>query len=79
MVVSGPPVGIAGIGGYRFAVRELEEMVAGIPGGARIAAVPDALSGQRLSGFAANPAAARAALVLRGANPLVVGAFADIP
>jgi hypothetical protein len=79
MVVSGPPVGIAGVGGYRFAVRELEEMVAGIPGDARIAAVPDALSGQRLSGFAANPAAARAALVLRGANPLVIGAFADIP
>jgi hypothetical protein len=53
--------------------------VARIEGSARNGALPDALLGQRLSGAAADPAAARAALSGRGANPLVVGAFADTP
>jgi non-ribosomal peptide synthetase component E (peptide arylation enzyme) len=76
MVVTGPPAGIVGVGGYRFALRELQDLVAGTDGAARIAALPDPLSGQRLSGSAAKADAVRAALTGRGANPLVVGAFA---
>jgi hypothetical protein len=77
IVVTGPPPGIAAVGGYRFALGELEQLVAGLPGGAHIAAITDALTGQRLSGFAIDPAAARAALAERGVNPLVLGAFTD--
>ena len=77
MVVTGPPAGIVGVGGYRFVLRELQDLLAGIDGGGRIAALPDPLSGQRLSGSAANVEIVQAALTGRGVNPLVVGAFGN--
>jgi hypothetical protein len=76
MVVTGPPVGILGVGGYRFALRNLEDLVSGIEPGAGIATLPDPLCGQRLSGSATNAEAVRTALARRDVNPLIVGAFA---
>jgi hypothetical protein len=76
MAVTGPPAGIVSVGGYRFALRELQNLVAGIAGEGRIAALPDTLTGQRLFGVAADAGAVRAVLTGRGVNPLVVGAFA---
>ncbi len=75
MVVTGPPAGIVSVGGYRFALRDLQDIVFGTQGRGQIAALPDALSGQRLCGSAANIDAVRAALTRRGVNPLIVGAF----
>jgi acyl-coenzyme A synthetase/AMP-(fatty) acid ligase len=79
MIVTGPPAGIVGVGGYRFTLRDLENLVAGIEGGGRIAALPDPWSGQRLSGSATNVELVQTALTERGVNPLVVGAFGNRP
>ena len=75
LTVTGPPAGIAGVGGYRFALRELQRLITDIDSGGRIAALPDALSGQRLTGAADDSNALRRALARRGVNPLVADAF----
>ncbi|HET7680094.1 MAG TPA: class I adenylate-forming enzyme family protein [Xanthobacteraceae bacterium] len=75
LILTGPPVGIAGVGGYRFALRELQRLITDIDSGGHIAALPDALSGQRLAGAADDSGALRSALVRRGVNPLVADAF----
>lgn len=75
LVLTGPPAGIAGVGGYRFAVRELQRLITGIDSGGHIAALPDAFCGHRLAGAAADSGALRSALVQRGVNPLVADAF----
>lgn len=76
LVVTGPPAGIVGVGGYRFSLHELQSLVAGVEGSGRIAVLPDSLSGQRLAGTAQDADAVRQALALRGVNPLVADAFA---
>lgn len=75
--VSGPPPGMIGVGGYRFMPEPLQALVGGASPDALIAALPDALSGHRLAGSATDRAALRQVLRERGANPLVVGAFAE--
>jgi AMP-binding enzyme len=76
MVVTGPPPGIISVGGYRFAVRELQDLVSSVAnGGGTLAALPDALAGHRLAGTASDRDAIRVALAKLGANPLLVGAF----
>jgi hypothetical protein len=75
LTMTGPPAGIAGVGGYRFALLELQRLITDIDSGGRIAALPDSLSGQRLAGAADDSAALRRALVRRGVNPLVADAF----
>jgi hypothetical protein len=76
MVVTGPPPGLVSIGGYRFVVRELQDLVGSITTGApMLAALPDAMAGHRLAGTAADHAAVQALLSRLGANPLLVGAF----
>jgi AMP-binding enzyme len=75
LIVTGPPVGVAAMGGYRFAVAPLQETVARLEPGAVVAAFPDALAGQRLAGIAAHRETVRDALTKRGFNPLVVNAF----
>jgi hypothetical protein len=77
MVVTGPPSGIASVGGYRFPLQELQETVGRIDGGATIAALPDPLIGQRLIGNSTKRDAVRAALTAVGANPIVAAAFRD--
>jgi hypothetical protein len=75
MVVTGPPAGIVGVGGYRFVMSELQELVGRAGGNAVLAAFPDSLAGQRLAGTADDRTAVQNALARFGANPLVVAAF----
>ena len=64
------------IGGYRFMLAELQETVDRMDGGsATVAVLPDALAGHRLTAGAADRESMQAMLRLRGANPLLVGAF----
>jgi AMP-binding enzyme len=77
VVITGPPSGIVSIGGYRFPLRDLLDVVGRIDGGATLAALPDPIIGQRLIGNAADRETMRAALAAVGVNPLVVAAFAD--
>jgi len=76
LTISGPPAGIVGVGGYRFAEQALGALAAEIEPEGRIAAQPDALAGQRLAGSAPDAARMREALAARGVNPLIVAAFA---
>jgi hypothetical protein len=75
MTIAGPPAGIACVGGYRFALRGLQDAVGRIDNTATLVALPDPLLGQRLVGYAADPERMQAALEGIGANPLVVAAF----
>ena len=77
MVVTGPPPGIVSVGGYRFLLSELQDLVGRADAGAALAALPDALAGHRLAGNATDRAAVRKALVAIGVNPLVADAFRE--
>jgi acyl-CoA synthetase (AMP-forming)/AMP-acid ligase II len=76
LVLKGAPSGVAAIGGYRFALRELEDAVGRVDPEATLAAVADPLTGQRLVGTAADIPAMDAALAAAGVNPIVGAAFA---
>jgi hypothetical protein len=78
VVLTGAPPGVAGIGGYRFALRELEETVRRIDSHARLSPVADPVLGQRLIGTAADTKAIKAALDAAGANPIVGAAFDEV-
>ena len=75
LTINGPPAGIISVGGYRFALRALEELITGIEDGSTLAALPDVLAGHRLAGSAADRDAICDALLAYGANPLLVAAF----
>ena len=75
LMVTGPPPGIVSVGGYRFVLSELEDMVRRANGGAFITALPDALAGHRLAGISGAAATCARTLDGIGANPLVAGAF----
>jgi hypothetical protein len=77
LVVTGPPAGLVSVGGYRFGMRDLQELVAGADRMSTLAALPDMLTGHRLAGHSADRDAIRHALAATGANPLVVRAFRD--
>ncbi len=77
VAVTGPPAGIVTVGGYRFPLCTLAEKIGRIDGGAALAALPDALTGARLVGTAADLGAMHAALAALGVNPLVTAAFAE--
>ncbi len=77
MVVTGSPSGIVSVGGYRFLLHELQEAVGRIDGAATLAALPDAVIGQRLIGNAADREVVQAALTAVGVNPIVAAAFRD--
>jgi hypothetical protein len=77
LVVTGPPPGMVSIGGYRFLMRDLQDAIGDVDAGATLAALPDALTGHRLAGSAADPIGIREALAARGANPLLVNAFRE--
>lgn len=77
MIVTAPPPGVAAIGGYRVPLAAFQQIIAEIDPGATLAALPDALTGQRLAGRSGDDAALRRALMRRGVNPLVVGAFRE--
>jgi hypothetical protein len=75
MTIDGPPTGIISVGGYRFALRAMQELVGGIEDGSTLAALPDMLAGHRLAGAGADRDAICDALLAHGANPLLVAAF----
>jgi hypothetical protein len=77
VVVTAPPAEFAIIGGYRFPLLDLQDVVGRIEDRASLAAVPDPLLGQRLTAKSADPATIRAALTAIGLNPLVAAAFAS--
>jgi len=77
MVVTGPPLGLVSVGGYRFALRDLQEAVSRIDGAATLVALPDPIIGQRLIGNAAEREVVQAALAAVGVNPLLAAAFRD--
>jgi len=77
MVVTGPPSGIVSVGGYRFPLHDLLDVISRIDTGATLAALPDPLIGQRLIGNAADRHTVQAALNAVGVNPIVVAAFRD--
>jgi hypothetical protein len=74
--VTAPPPGIVTVGGYRFAVSELEQQVHSVDNGAFVTALPDALAGHRLAGISVT-GDVHTVLTGRGANPLLTDAFAD--
>jgi acyl-CoA synthetase (AMP-forming)/AMP-acid ligase II len=76
-IISGPPTGIVSVGGYRFVMRELQELVARAGPMNTLAALPDTFAGHRLAGSAEDRAGMREALVTYGANPLIVRAFRE--
>jgi hypothetical protein len=75
LVVNGTPPGVVSVGGYRFALRELQNQVTRIDESGSLAALPDLLMGHRLAGGAGDRDAMRQALATQGADPLVVAAF----
>jgi hypothetical protein len=78
-MVSGPPAGMVSVGGYRFVLNELEELVRRANNGAFITALPDALAGHRLAGIAGETGDIRSTLSAQGFNPLLVDAFRTKP
>ncbi len=77
LVVTAAPAGLVAVGGYRFAINDLQLMVRGIDSNSVVAALPHALSGHRLAGHAADPSAMRDMLQTMGMNPLLSAAFRD--
>ena len=77
MVVTGPPSGIVSIGGYRFPLRELQDIAGRVDSRSTLAALPDSLVGHRLIGNAPDRDAIQTTLNELGLNPLVAAAFRD--
>lgn len=77
LAITGAPSGIVCVGGYRFPLCGLLEAIGRIDSGATLAALPDPLVGQRLTGNAGDCDAMKAALEAAGANPIVAAAFSD--
>jgi hypothetical protein len=77
MAVTGPPPGLASVGGYRFAVRDLQDVVGKVDSSSTLAVLPDALAGHRLAGTATDRNLVQDALTKLGVNPLLIAAFRD--
>jgi acyl-coenzyme A synthetase/AMP-(fatty) acid ligase len=77
LTVTTPPPGLVSVGGYRFAIRDLQDLAARLEPGGTLAALPDRLGGHRLAGSVRDRDGAREALDRLGVNPLVAGAFRE--
>ena len=77
VVVTAPPPGLVTVGGYRFAMQDLQHLVRGIDGQGVLAALPHALAGHRLAGHATDLVTMRGMLETMGINPLLTAAFRD--
>ena len=75
--ITAPPVGLVGVGGYRFLAQDLEQWAKRLSAGAMLTALPDQLNGFRLAGRASDNNRAREALGELGLNLLMVDAFRD--
>lgn len=76
-LITAPPAGLVTVGGYRFAMHELQGLVREIDARGVLAALPHAVTSHRLAGDTTDPAAMREALVQLGVNPLLTAAFRD--
>jgi hypothetical protein len=65
------------VGGYRFVLNQLEELVRRTNRGAFVTALPDALAGHRLAGISGETGDIRSALTALGVNPLLAAAFGE--
>jgi hypothetical protein len=74
-VITGPPAGTVGVGGYRFRRPTLDAMAENLAPAFTLMTVPDALLGERLAGHTASRAETLAQLQGRGVNPLISEAF----
>jgi hypothetical protein len=63
------------VGGYRFALNELEDVVRRTDGEAFVTALPDALAGHRLAGISVRGEEILTALAQFPVNPLIADAF----
>jgi AMP-binding enzyme len=77
VVLDGPPAGVVSVGGYRFAVRDLQDLITPIDSHGAVAPLPDAIAGHRLAGVGGDRTAIHDKLVEQGASPLVAGAFRE--
>jgi hypothetical protein len=77
LAVIAPPPGLVNVGGYRFAAQTLQETAGDIDSDATLAALPDALLGQRMAGSAPDRDRTAKALNERGVNPLLASAFRE--
>ncbi len=77
MLLTGPPPGVVGVGGYRFVLNEIQQLVSKAGGAGTLAVLPDPLAGHRLDGTASNREAIREALTSLGVNPLLASAFRE--
>lgn len=75
LTVTGPPGGLATIGGYRFRSTEVDDQAMAANPDAIVAALPDGVLALRMAGSAPDPAAVRDRLAERGVNPLIADAF----
>jgi hypothetical protein len=77
LTVTTPPAGLVSVGGYRFCIRDLQDLAARLEPGGTLAALPDRLGGHRLAGSVRDRDSVRDALERLGINPLVAGAFRE--
>ncbi len=77
LVVTGPPAGLVSVGGYRFSMRDVQDVVAQADKDASVAALPDIFAGHRLAGDSKDRAAIRHTLAAIGLNPLIMRAFRE--
>lgn len=77
LVLDGPPAGIVSVGGYRFAVRDLQDVIAPIDPEGAVAPLPDAIAGHRLAGIGGERRTIHDKLIEQGASPLLSGAFRE--
>ncbi|BAT60638.1 short-chain-fatty-acid--CoA ligase [Variibacter gotjawalensis] len=75
--LSGAPIGVITVGGYRFPAAALHDVAGNLEPGSTLAALPDLIAGERLAGVAANVEELREALRKAGINPLVGQAFRE--
>ncbi|MGE0564404.1 MAG: AMP-binding protein [Pseudolabrys sp.] len=79
LVVTAPPPGIVGIGGYRLARNEIDTTASLFGSDTAIAVLPSPLTGQRLAGASDDRETVHALLTEQGSNALLAGAFAPLP
>lgn len=72
LTIDGPPAGLVSVGGYRFALDALQDLVTE---DGTLAVLPDMIAGHRLAGAGADRNAICDALAAKGANPLLIAAF----
>jgi AMP-binding enzyme len=75
-ILAGAPPGLVSVGGYRFALRELQDLIGRVDAHSVLVALPDLIAGQKLAGLAGDEAVLGNALAALGINPLVGAAFA---